>query len=47
MLAFLVIVLTVLWLRFREPARAWFREMMKESQAESSRRAAARAGGPT
>ena len=47
MLAFLVIVLTVLWLRFREPARAWFREMMKESQAESSRRAAARAGGST
>jgi hypothetical protein len=45
MLAFLVIALTVLWLRFREPARAWWREMLRESQAESSRRAAARAGG--
>ena len=41
-----IVVLTVLWLRFREPARAsWFRQMMQESQAESSRRAAARAGG--
>jgi hypothetical protein len=47
MLAFLVIVLTVVWLRFREPARAWWREMLKESQAESSRRASARAGGST
>jgi hypothetical protein len=45
MAVFVVVVLTVLWLRFREPARAWWREMLKESQAESSRRAAARAGG--
>ena len=42
---FVIVVLTVLWLRFREPARAWWRQMMQESQAESSRRAAARAGG--
>ena len=43
---FVIVVFTVLWLRFREPARAWWRQMMQESQAESSRRAAARAGGP-
>jgi hypothetical protein len=44
---FVVVVLTVLWLRFREPARAWWRDMLRESQAESSRRATARAGGST
>jgi hypothetical protein len=42
---FVIVVLTVLWLRFREPAHAWWRQMVQESQAESSRRAAARAGG--
>ena len=47
MAVLVIVVLTVLWLRFREPARAWWRQMMQESQAESSRRAAARAGGST
>ena len=38
---FVIVVFTVLWLRFRGPARAWWRQMTQESQAESSRRARA------
>jgi hypothetical protein len=38
-----VVGLTAAWLRFREPAKAWWRSMMKESQAESARRSAERA----
>jgi hypothetical protein len=41
--AALVIAGTVAWLRYREPIRAWWRTMLKESQEESKRRAAGRA----
>jgi hypothetical protein len=41
--AALVIAGTVAWLRYREPMKAWWRTMLKESQEESKRRAAGRA----
>ncbi len=39
----LVVGLTVAWVRFREPARIWWRSMLKDSQEESAKRAALRA----
>ena len=39
----LVVGLTVSWVRFREPARIWWRSMLKDSQEESAKRAALRA----
>jgi hypothetical protein len=41
--AALVIAGTVAWVRYREPARAWWRAMLKEGQEESKRRAERRA----
>lgn len=38
----IVVGLTAAWLRYREPARAWWRAMLKESQQESARRSAGR-----
>ena len=41
--AALVIGGTAAWLRYREPAKAWWRTMLKEGQEETKRRAAGRA----
>ena len=40
----ILIGLTAAWLRFREPAKLWWRNMLKEGQDESAKRAARRAG---
>jgi hypothetical protein len=37
-----VVGLTAAWLRFREPAKVWWRSMLRESQQEQARRSAAR-----
>jgi hypothetical protein len=40
----LLVGLTAAWVRFREPAKVWWRAMLKESQDESAKRSARRAG---
>ena len=35
-----VVGLTAAWLRFREPAKVWWRSMLRESQQEQARRSA-------
>jgi hypothetical protein len=42
--ALLVAAMTVAWLRFREPAKAWWRRYMEEGQQAARDRQAAKQG---